>query len=397
MTPSSNQTTGGTSAPISVLHIIIGLQVGGAETMLKRVILAYQNHPEFSHSVVSLTKGDTAIGKELQNMGIPVTALHTKSFLDTPRILVQLYRHIRHLKPTVVQTWMYHGNCLGGLAAKLTGMRNIVWNIRCTNVTEQAPMTKFIAHLNAFLSKWVPQTIICCAHAAAASHTAFGYSPQPMVVIPNGYDIDQLQPDPNAREAIRTSLGIPKTALVIGGVGRFNPVKDYKNFITACGYVYRNLPQLHVLLVGRNLNTNNTRLMSWIQEQGLGAVVHLVDEQPNVTDFLSAMDVFCFSSISEGFPNVVCEAMITERPCVVTKAGDTQEIIGDTGTVVPPQNSQALGEALLAMCQKSPEERLSIGQRGKQRIANHFSLAIIAKKYHDLYRELANANSRKGA
>src|SRR5690554_3869677 len=114
---------------MKIIHIIIGLNVGGAELMLKRLVLASQEKGKFQHEVISLTDLGV-IGCDLRKAGIPVHILNMKSVLSLLKTYFSLKKLLKQLKPDVVQTWMYHADFIGGLAAKSLGVDNIIWGIR---------------------------------------------------------------------------------------------------------------------------------------------------------------------------------------------------------------------------------------------------------------------------
>ena len=121
---------------IRVLHIIVDLDIGGAELMLKRLVESQQNRADYRLKVISLT-GIGKVGRELQSSGVEVEAMGMRSALDTPRALWRLVRRIRAFRPDIVQTWMYHADLLGGLAARLAGNRNVIWGVRGTAIPQR--------------------------------------------------------------------------------------------------------------------------------------------------------------------------------------------------------------------------------------------------------------------
>ena len=103
-------------------------------------------------------------------------ALNARSLRYVPRVLWKLSRLIRASRPDVVQTWMYHADLIGGLAARLAGNRRVIWGIRCTNLPHAKMSTQFVVTLCAFLSRYVPRVIVCCAQSARDVHVARGYA-----------------------------------------------------------------------------------------------------------------------------------------------------------------------------------------------------------------------------
>jgi glycosyltransferase involved in cell wall biosynthesis len=373
---------------IKIVHIIIGLEVGGAELMLKRLIESSRGAERYCHIVVSLTELGV-IGAQMRAAGIQTHALGMKSAAGLPLALVRLTRLIRRLGPDIVQTWMYHADLLGGLAARLAGKRNVIWGIRTTNVEAGgSATTTVVMRMCARLSRWVPRTIVCAAEASRRVHEKAGYDASRMAVISNGFDLLHLVSTPDQREALRASCGLHPSELVIGILGRFNPAKDQRNFVQAAGRVARAHPSVRFLLVGRGLDAANSELNGWIEETGFASRFVLLGERSDVAVCLSAMDVFCLSSRTEGFPNVVGEAMAMGLPCVVTDVGDAAMLVADTGYVVPKEDPAALAAALEKMLDLEPERRAALGDKAKRRITDGFTIESARQRFESIYKSL---------
>ena len=126
---------------MKIIHIIIGLETGGAELMLKRLIQAHKEDLNYTHIVISLT-GLGKVGIQLKTLGIEVHALDMRSPFEIPYVLWQLIRLMRSKAPQIIQTWMYHADLIGGLIAKLLFIKKVYWNIR--NSTLDISKTKWL-------------------------------------------------------------------------------------------------------------------------------------------------------------------------------------------------------------------------------------------------------------
>jgi glycosyltransferase involved in cell wall biosynthesis len=209
-----------------------------------------------------------------------------------------------------------------------------------------------------------------------------------MIVIPNGFDFSAFDRHIHSRAKARMELGFNDSEIVVGAVGRFDPLKDFHNFVTAASYLAAKRRNVKFLMVGRNIEWSNHTLRGWIEDEGLVKDFQLVGEQSDVPYFLSAMDIFCLSSVSEAFPNVVVEAMAMGLPCVVTRAGDAADILGDDEFVVPVKDSASLSEALLRMCDLTPETRRELGARGARKVREEYEIKDVRQKYEDIYAEI---------
>jgi len=376
------------AAKIQVVHVIVGLNVGGAELMLKRLIEEAQQSRCVDHQVITLT--DVGIvGAQLQAVGIKVHALKMHSALSAPKALFKLVRFIRQNKPTIVQTWMYHADLLGGLAARLAGNRNVIWGVRTTNVQAGGtPATTAVMYVCAYLSRWIPRVIVCAADASRRAHEKVGYDKSRMAVISNGFDLSSLAVTLDQGASLRAELGIQSDNVVIGMLGRFNPAKDQQNFVQATGRLARAYPNARFLMVGRGLDWSNAELKRWIDETGFASRFILLGERSDVAVCLRAMDMFCLSSRTEGFPNVVGEAMAVGLPCVVTDVGDAAMLIADTGIVVPKEDSAALAAGLEKLLLLGQERRSALGAKAKQRITSDFTIERARQRFESIYNSL---------
>jgi glycosyltransferase involved in cell wall biosynthesis len=375
--------------PLKVTHIITGLSTGGAEMMLYK-LLAHLDRGRFSCNVISLTM-DGSVGDKIRGLGVPVQISGMRSGVPDPLAVLRLAGRLRSMQPDLVQTWMYHADLVGGLAARLAGRASVVWGIRNSNldVVQSKRSTRWTVKACAFLSRWLPRRIVSCSETARRIHIGLGYRAEKLVVIPNGFDLELFHPDPSARCALREELDLPPIAPVIGLVGRFNPQKDHQNFIQAAAIVAARFSEAHFLLCGEGVTSENSLLQGWIISNGLEQKFRLLGQRNDIPRVTAAMDIGCSSSAyGEAFSNVLGEAMACEVPCVATDVGDSAYIIADTGHVVPPRDPQALANALLDLLVLSTEQRQQLGTAARQRIEENFEINAVAKRYENLYRQI---------
>ena len=350
--------------------------------MLKRLIQSSQSQGDYCHNVISLTTFGE-VGRYLKSIGIQVYELKMKSVLDVPSAFFRLIRLIKSIKPDVVQTWMYHADLLGGIASRFAGIRNIVWNIRNTEIPQSTiSKTSIIIRICALLSRTIPRKIICCAHAGVTSHVKLGYDVKRMLVIPNGFDICSWSLPTQSRYKIRETYGFPVDSFIVGTVGRFDSLMGYDVLIEAGSLIAKSSRRPFLfLMVGRNVNNQNFDLLKLIERKGGQANFRLLGEREDISQIMYALDVYCLSSKAEGFPNVVAEAMLMETPCVVTDVGDAARIVGSLGKVVSPRDPSRLAEALLEMERMSKNELKDIGRNSRKQIVNNYDIEAIAQVY----------------
>ena len=374
-----------------ILHIITDLTTGGAELMLERLVVHQNGDARFRHKVISL-RGLGQVGPRLQATGIEVEAMGMTSVAGLVTGFVRLVRRIRQMRPDLVQTWMYHSDLIGGLAARIAGRRHILWGVRVMDIMPAmgvARSTLLSRRICARLSRAVPERILYVAESARKVHEALGYDPARGVVIPNGYEVPTAESAADSRLRMRDELGLSEDAVLIGSAGRFSPQKGYSGFVAAAAETARKFPEARFVIFGREVAWENEELAGWIREAGLSDRFHLLGERRNVHDWLSAFDIFALFSISEGFPNIVAEAMSVGVPCIVTDVGDAALLVADTGIVIRSGDLNGLTNGLERLISAGDGERRRLGEAGRRRVETTYSLSAVAERYASLYDDMA--------
>src|SRR5690606_26120442 len=257
-------------AILRVIHVITGLGQGGAESVLFR--LATYPDQRVRHSVVSLTD-EGVYGARLRTAGVPVHALGMPRGRLTLDGFLALRRLLASERPDAVQTWMYHADLIGGLAARLAGIRAVAWGIRNSgaHLRRSSRSARLVLKLCALLSGRVPATIICAARDAAVRHEQYGYRADRLEVIANGYDLSRYQPDESARERMRQVWQVAPQTPLIGCVARWDPLKDHANLLAAVAALVRDGRDrgLQCVLVGRGMSPGNAELAALIDRHDL--------------------------------------------------------------------------------------------------------------------------------
>jgi glycosyltransferase involved in cell wall biosynthesis len=381
-----------------VMHIIVALTVGGAELLLERLIHLDRDDLR-NHKIISLT-GLHTVGQRMLAAGIKVESLDVTRPWHIFSGFLKLYWLIRQERPDVVQTWMYHADLIGGLAARLAGCHNVVWNLR-TNALPRSAFklrARMLQRLCAVAGYMVPKRIIVASQAGLDSHVAIGYPKYRMRKIGNGFVIPAQEELDVGRTKLRAEWGLTQKDCAIGMVGSFSVFKDQKNFINAAGRIVDILPNATFFIVGRNCDAANAKLRLWIEEANLDGRIHLLGERYDIPACLAALDVFCLPSLVEGFPNALGEAMAAGKACVTTAAGAAEELLGDHGLLVPVANAPALAEAMARLAAMPTAERQVMGQAARRYIIQTFSMDKMLARYFRLYESLTShaALLRKG-
>jgi glycosyltransferase involved in cell wall biosynthesis len=382
--------TKSSAGPVRVLHVINDLSVGGAEMMLYK-LLSHGDTRGFRPAVISLGRRST-LDARIEALGVPVYSVGMRpTSLPTPGQLWRLFSAVRHVKPDLIQGWMYHG-CLAAELARATGARRapVVWGVHSCNddLTLEKRMTAAIIRLCGRLSARA-SSIVYVSEASRRQHEAMGYRPENGCVIPNGFDTSRFAPSTEARAAVRAELGMHEDHLLIGLVGRFHPMKDHINFLRAASLLSEDCQAARFLLVGREVNVDNPVLRRMLASWGLEGRAHLLGERSDIPRLIAASDICSLSSsYGESFPLVIGEAMACGVPCVVTDVGDAAKLVGPTGLVVPPRDSEALAEAWRELIRLGSAGRAQMGEAARERVRENFQLASVTAQYEALFRSL---------
>lgn len=378
-------------SPIRILHIITGLNVGGAEMMLYK-LLGEMDREGFISEVISLTNIGP-VGRGIEKLGISVRALNMKPGIPDPIRMLRLVKLLKQTNDDVIQTWMYHADLIGGMAARMAGKTKIVWGIRQSDLDsiKSKKRTIWTVKACARISNWVPKYIICCSEASQQIHTTIGYAADKMLVIPNGFNIDIFKPSIEYRQEVRKELDIKQNAVLIGLIARFDPQKDHHTFIEGARSLLSDYPDPHFLLCGDGITWENETLARWFESANVNKKqFHLLGGRRDIPRLTAALDIASSSSAyGEGFSNVIGEAMACGVPCVVTDVGDSAKIVSETGWVVPIKEPEALADAWRQAIKIGRNGRKSMGNAARRRITDKYSLPRIAARYQKLYQDIA--------
>lgn len=374
-----------------ILHIITGLNNGGAEGVLYRLVTTDKRA---THFVISMI--DSGLyGERLIAKGIQVYTLNMSRSMYMLKGLFRLHQLIRTINPNAVQTWMYHADLIGGIIAILAGKLAVVWGVRASSLDEKKTRraTLLVRWLCARLSTVIPKKIIVNSASGMHFHKRLGYDDKKIALIHNGYDVNQLQPCERARTSLRRSWDIAPSQVLIGMVSRYDPQKDHACLIKALSLLeLRKLPDWCCVLVGSGITETNLSLMTEINQYNLLGRILVMGPHDEISSVMNTLDLHILSSVSEGFPNVVAEAMMCGTPCITTDVGDAADIVGDTGWIVPHSNPLALANAI----QEALEEMRDLttwNSRKKAcrvRIIQNYSLEGMILSYQRVWSEAIN-------
>lgn len=373
---------------VKVLHILSGLWLGGAETLLYRLV---QRDSGFTHEVICLGERNYYSGP-IEQLGVKVHHLNMASVGSYASGALRLNRLVRESGADVVQCWMYRANTFGGLAAKAAGIP-VAWGIHCSSLEPLGRVSRANVYLGGLLAPRVADFVINCSSKSAELHEPLGYSGAPGAVIHNGYDPDAFFIDDLARARTRRRLGIDDDMFVIGSVARWHPQKDIPNLLRAVEIVASKGVRLRCLLMGRGLDLVDPGFAAAARDSKCGLELLPLGPRSDLADLARALDLHVLASCgAEAFPNVVAETMLSGVPNAVTDIGDSALMVGDTGWVVPPRDPNRLADAILAAYKERSGDPPRWQQRrleSRAQIADNFTFETMAKAYEELWRSLA--------
>lgn len=376
-----------TRRPLRVLHVIGGLQLGGAETVLYRLATAPSGGIE--HEVICLGERDW-YSTPLEERGITVHHLGMKSMASALGQLKALRRLIRRSNADVIQCWMYFANVLAGVMAPRG--TPVVWGIHNSTFDHVRPASRFTAYVGGVGCRWLADFVVNCSQRSAEAHAKLGYSAVPHAVIPNGYDTSIFHPNDAARLATRASLGIGPDEFLAGSITRWHPEKDVPTLLGAMKILRDRGVPLRCLLIGPGLDASNpdvTRALAGLEE-----TVIPLGRRADVPDLARALDLHILPSRSEAFPNVVAETMLSATPNAVTDVGDSAMIVGENGWIVPPGDQEALAGAIVQAYQEwrvRPADWARRRDAARESIAARFTFERMVEAYAAVWRQVVKA------
>lgn len=367
-----------------VLHIITGLGLGGAEMMLLKLLQA-SDRSATEHVVLTLTDLDV-LAPDIRSLGVPVQSLGVAGGLSGMRALWRARRLVSQFRPDAVMTWLHHADLFGVALKCLAPSIRLIWNLRCSRLSpEELPRSNILlVKLLARLS-FVPAVIVANARFGMEEHVRMGYRARRWMVLPNGFDVAAFAPDAEARRAIRQQLGVSDGDFAIGMVGRYHAMKGFDTFVRAAGLLAKKETRARFVLVGTDVSGDNAELKAMLEAAGILGKVALLGQRRDIPAIMNAFDILASTSTSEGFPNVIGEAMSCGIPCAVTDVGDSACIVGQAGVVVQPGDGEAMAAAWQSLSAMPEKDFLALKQLARQRIVEEYEIGVVARRYQALF------------
>ncbi|MCH2589756.1 MAG: glycosyltransferase [Planctomycetales bacterium] len=365
-----------TVTPIRVACCITELEAGGAERMFVELVCRLDRN-QWQPTVISLGGESEAFADRLRRADIEVRCLGVTRRWDVSAV-GRLAGELKHLAPDVLQTWLFHANVAGCLAARRAGIEPVVTGIR---VAEQRG--RWRRWVERFCTSRARRHVCVSRDVAEFSRIQGGLDAGKLVVIPNGVDLDRFAGvEPMDLGGWGIAPGVP----VVAWIGRLDPQKDPLAAVEAFDTIANSESECRLVMAGDG--PLRGRVESRIEGLGLGERVVVLGRISEVPSLMARSVALLLTSRWEGMPNVVLEAMAAARPVVTRPVHGIGDLVedGQTGLVVPNDQTALLGEALLALLAKRDVAE-AMGQRGRKVVAEQYSLETMVSRYEAVWQQ----------
>jgi glycosyltransferase involved in cell wall biosynthesis len=361
---------------IKVAFLIRSLDCGGTERQVVALAKAIDKG-SFEITIVSFYSGGS-LEKELETSGVRLISLNKGGRWDLPGFLSRFARCLRLLRPDVIHGYLDIPNLLALSAKFLSPSTQIIWGARASdiNLRHYDWLRRLSFRLERIFSRFA-DCIIVNSNAGRRYLLSKGFPARKLRVVFNGIDTELFQPGREARAKVRMELGVSEDMLLVGLVGRLDPIKDHYTFLRAASLLRKERRNLRFVCVGSGPESYARKLYQLADQLSLNEEVIWIGTRSDMTALYNALDINVSTSESESFSNVIGEAMACAVPCVVTDVGDSALIVGDTGIVVPPQDPEALRAGLISCLQG---DRSEMGKRARLRIQENWSVQRLAEQ-----------------
>lgn len=353
---------------MNILYVITGLGLGGAEKVVSDLA---DQMVALGHTVkIAYLTGDVLVKPVSQN--IEIVALQLNSINSFFAASIRYKKLVKMFHPDIVHAHMVHANIFARLNRVVCRVPKLICTAHSSN--EGGKVRMFAYRLTNSLSDLNTNVSIEATNSLIAKNA---FPKDGLITVYNGIDIDKFKSKSDMKKS-------GSNILTIVAVGRFNEAKDYPNLVHAFSILKRKITiNIKLNIIGDG--ELRPQIENLIQDLGLSDSVSLLGRRSDIPHLLNQSDIFVLSSKHEGLPTVVIEAMACMCYVVATDCGGSAEILGDTGKLVPIQNSQALAYALEEAVNLSENEREYNNKKARMRIEQLFSLQTSVKQWLNLY------------
>jgi len=372
-----------------VMLLIKGLGLGGAERLLATAI-PYLNRDAFDYEVAYLLVHKNDLVPEFERANIPIFCLNLKIAFD-PRGPYRLWRLLRDRRPRILHLHLPYTGILGRIIGRLAGVKVIVY-------TEHSVMGVYHPLTRLFNLLTYPLNRTTIAVSEEVQHSILKYrisNGSKLLVIHNGVEPNNKSGDEVYLKKLKKAMGIPAAHRVVGSVGHIRPEKGQEYLLRAAKFVVDRCPRVTFVIVGREKENGETRRLEDLAATlGIRKNIIFTGFRPDAIDLMSIFDLFVLSSLYEGLPVALLEAMALGKPSVATSVGGIPEVIdnGLDGFLVKPKDPEELAAKIITLLE-IPDLRRRMSKMAKQKIREKFSLQDMIRSIEGVYSTLRNGSA----
>ena len=379
---------------MKIVHIINSLKKGGAEGNLYRLIEFHKKKYKNKIEIIIITLIDNGFYEsKLKKKGIKIYSLgiiKKNNFYNLIKKILNFRKFILRENPDIIQSWMYHSNFFTIFIPKIFFHR-IFWNIRHSvlNFQMSKKVTIIISLICALYSRYLPKKIIYCSKKSIKFHeNRHFYDDSKTILIDNGYNDKNLYSSKFQRTNFRMKNRIKKHDIVLGFAGRYTSEKNIQSLLLAFSKIIKSYDNIYLCMVGKNINTRNNELMTYINDLNIRKKMFILNEQKNLLKFYNGIDLLLLTSHSESFPNVVAEAMLCSTPVLSSNVGSSKKIIGDCGFIMKENDYLSILNKLkkcIVFFKTKKKEWKYLKKKSQLKIKKDFSIEKMANKYFKIW------------
>lgn len=373
---------------MKILFLVRSLHMGGAERQL--VYLANELvKREHDVEIITMYSADSFEGYELSPK-IPLMSLNKKGRWDLFGPFSHLVKRVKEERPHAIHGYGVVPNLMVTCLKLFQRNTPCVWGIRSAHLvlSDYDWSARFVGCLEVPSSYFI-DLIIFNSRSGVEHAKKRGLNINKCTVIENGIDTDVFCPDQLGRKRVRNYLHLSDDLVLVGFVGRADPVKDLATFVkAACLAISRAAVPVKAVIVGCGDASGVDLVRQLIKDEGMDDYFFWQPETHQIADWFNAMDIFVSSSYGEGFPNVICEAMACAVPAVVTDVGDSARIVGHYGVTVPARNAQAIANGIEKCVRLEPSERRALGESARKSIIKRFSISRLGQETERVLKQI---------
>ncbi|MDO6425486.1 glycosyltransferase [Thalassotalea sp. 1_MG-2023] len=359
----------------TIAHLILQLDIGGLERVMLNCIRQMQQQSDVKHVIISLTTANNFSQSDL-NEQVPVYCLHKKAGNDW-KLHFRLFQLLREIKPDILHSYNlstieYHP------IAMLAGVKGRIHAEHGRDINDPQGLNKKHNVLRKLMSLFIHRYIAVSQELFQWLNTTVGISTKKTQLIANGINTELFNLPKQHSQHIR-----------FANIARLSPIKDHKNLLRACQLLQQDHGEQawSMTIIGDGPLRQELELLT--QEYQLNERVHFLGARDDIAQLLTQVDVFVLSSIAEGIPMTILEAMSASTAIIATEVGGIPQVIEQhkEGILVEKQNSVELEKAM-AFYLDNVEKTTEHGEQAREKVLNSYNEQRMVKDYLACYDQL---------